>query len=99
MSQAIFFLRKKAPAHHISVKGRGLLLLDFNQGWGDGTTISFYRVSVPYQIFNHPRGVWHGVFLLHSGAYRFVDIGVYALPLIFPPVHYSAYDSVCRLFP
>ena len=29
-------------------------MLDFNQGWGDGTTISFYRVSVPYQIFNYP---------------------------------------------
>ena len=33
---------------HISVKGRGLLLLDFNQVWGDGTTISFYWVSVPF---------------------------------------------------
>ena len=55
MGQAIFYA-KKAPADHISVKGRGLLLIDFNQVWGDGTTISFYRVSVPYQIFNYPRG-------------------------------------------
>lgn len=46
---------KKAPAHHISVKGRGLLLLDSNSVWGDETTISFYRVSVPFQIFNYPR--------------------------------------------
>lgn len=52
-----YFYAKKAPADHISVKGRGLLLLDFNQVWGDGTTISFYRVSVPFQIFNYPRGV------------------------------------------
>lgn len=49
------FRAKKAPANHISVKGRGLLL-GFNQGWGDGTTISFYWVSVPFQIFNYPRG-------------------------------------------
>lgn len=56
MDQAIFYA-KKAPADHISVKGRGLLLLDFNQVWGDETTISFYRVSVPFQIFNYPRGV------------------------------------------
>ena len=48
--------RKKAPAHHISVKGSGLLLLDSNSVWGDGTTISFYWVSVPFQIFNYPRG-------------------------------------------
>lgn len=52
---ATFFLtQKKTPAHHISVKGRGLLLLDSNSVWGDGTTISFYRVSVPFQIFNSP---------------------------------------------
>ena len=56
MGQAIFYA-KKAPTNHISVKGRGLLLLDFNQVWGDGTTISFYRVSVPVQIFNLPRCV------------------------------------------
>lgn len=49
------FRAKKAPTDHISVKGRGLLL-DFNQVWGDETTISFYRVSVPLQIFNFPRG-------------------------------------------
>ncbi len=55
LGQAIFYA-KKAPADHISVKDRGLLLLDFNQVWGDGTTISFYRVSVPFQIFNYPRG-------------------------------------------
>ena len=54
LDQAIF-CAKKAPADHISVKGRGLLLLDFNQVWGDGTTISFYRVSVPFLIFNYPR--------------------------------------------
>ena len=53
----VIFLTQKAPADHISVKDRGLLLLDFNQVWGDGTTISFYRVSVPFQIFNYPRGV------------------------------------------
>ena len=53
--QALFSQHKKAPAHHISVKGRGLLLLDFNSVWGDKTTFSFYRVSVPFQIFNHPR--------------------------------------------
>lgn len=56
LSQVIF-CAKKAPADHISVKDRGLLLLDFNQVWGDRTTISFYRVSVPFQIFNYPRGV------------------------------------------
>lgn len=56
MGQAIFYA-KKAPADHISVKDRGLLLLDFNQVWGDETTISFYRVIVPFQIFNYPRGV------------------------------------------
>lgn len=44
----VIFLTQKAPADHISVKGRGLLLLDFNQVWGDGTTISFYWVSVPF---------------------------------------------------
>ena len=38
------------------MKDRGLLLLDFNQVWGDGTTISFYRVSALFQIFNYPRG-------------------------------------------
>ena len=56
LEQAIFYA-KKAPAHHISVKDRGLLLLDFSPVWGDGTTISFYRVNVPFQIFNYPRGV------------------------------------------
>ena len=56
ISQAIF-CAKKAPADHISVKDRGLLLLDFNSVWGDGTTISFYRISVPFQIFNLPRCV------------------------------------------
>ena len=54
-SSSLLLNAKKAPAHHISVKGRGLLLLDSNSVWGDGTTISFYRVSVPYQIFNSPR--------------------------------------------
>ena len=49
--QASFFQHKKAPAHHISVKDRGL----FNSVWGDGTTLSFCYVSVPFQIFNHPR--------------------------------------------
>ena len=53
--QASFSQRKKAPAHHISVKDRGLLLLDFNPVWGDKTTISFYWVSVPFRIFNYPR--------------------------------------------
>ena len=49
-------IQKKAEAgFYNSVKGRGLLLLDFNQVWGDGTTISFYRVSVPFLIFNYPR--------------------------------------------
>ena len=57
MDRAIFYA-KKAPADHISVKGRGLLLLDFNLVWGDGATILFYQVSVPFQIFNSPpRGV------------------------------------------
>ena len=56
MDQAIFYA-KKAPADHISVKDRGLLLLDFNQVWGDKTTISFYWVSVPFRIVNHPWGV------------------------------------------
>ena len=53
-SSSLLLNAKKAPAHHISVKGRGLLLLDSNSVWRDGTTISFYRVSVPYQIFNYP---------------------------------------------
>ena len=52
-----YFCAKKAPVDHISVKDRGLLLLDFNQVWGDGTTFSFYWVSVPFQIFNYPRGI------------------------------------------
>ena len=30
----LFLNAKKAPAHHISVKGRGLLLLDSNSVWG-----------------------------------------------------------------
>ena len=56
LGQAIF-CAKKAPADHIFVKNRGLLLLDFNSFWGDRTTISFYWVSVSFQIFNYPRGV------------------------------------------
>ena len=71
MGQAIFYA-KKAPADHISVKDRGLLLLDFNQVWGDETTISFYRVSVPFQIFNYPRGQVFAHVCLNQG----VDIGV-----------------------
>ena len=53
MGQVIFFFAKKASVTHISVKDRGLLQLGFNWVWGDGTTISFYRVSVPFQIFNY----------------------------------------------
>ncbi len=50
-----FFCAKKASVNHISVKDRGLLQLGFNWVWGDGIThsFSFYRVSVPFQIFNY----------------------------------------------
>ena len=72
-----YFCAKKTPADHISVKDRGLLLLDFNQVWGDKTTISFYRVSVPFQIFNYPRGQVFAHVCLNQG----VDIGVQAHPL------------------
>ena len=48
-----FFYAKKASVNHISVKDRGLLQLGFNWVWGDGITHSFYRVSVPFQIFNY----------------------------------------------
>ncbi len=48
-----FFCAKKASVNHISVKDRGLLQLGFNWVWGDGITHSFYRVSVPFQIFNY----------------------------------------------
>lgn len=53
MGQVIFFCTKKASVNHISVKDRGLLQLGFNWVWGDGITHSFYRVSVPFQIFNY----------------------------------------------
>ena len=57
MGQVIFFFfcAKKASVNHISVKDRGLLQLGFNWVWGDGIThsFSFYRVSVPFQIFNY----------------------------------------------
>ena len=56
-SKSGYLFAQKASADHLSVKDRGLLLLDFNQVWGDETTISFYRVSIPFQIFNYPRGV------------------------------------------
>ena len=51
----IVFSTQKAPAHHVSVKDRGFSPIDFNSVWGDRTTFSFYQVSVPFQIFNHPR--------------------------------------------
>lgn len=54
-------------------------MLDFNPVWGDETTISFYRVSVPFQIFNYPRGQVFAHVCLNQG----VDIGVQAHPLLF----------------
>ena len=50
----IIFLTQKGPCRSHFCERQRPSAARFNSVWGDGTTISFYRVSVPYQIFNYP---------------------------------------------
>ena len=75
------FLNAKRPLPITFLwKTEAFYYLWFNSVWGGGTTISFYRVSVPFQIFNHPRGAWCGIFLLHSKAYCLHDVFGHTFP-------------------
>ena len=87
-SGIVFSAQKDPPAHHISVKDRGL----FNSVWGDGTTFSFYQVIVPSQIFNHPPGCCSGTLPLYSGTHHFSLSAVSGFLFVITPPSISPRD-------